>query len=532
MKLSAQDYRNKTLGCWLGKTIGGTLGEPMEWRRQRNEVSFYWQDLNGEPRPNDDLDIQLIWLNALEMHGLEIDAQLLGDYWTLYNDAHWSEYGNAKANLKSGLNPPLSGSMHNDFKDSDGSYIRSEIWATICPGNPELAARYAYEDAIVDHGDGEGTYAEVFCAVVEAAAYLVQDINKLVEIGLSYIPEQCAVSQAIRRMIECYRQGMSAEEMRIDILQKFRGEVYWGRECNISLEDKALGLDGGKPGFDVPVNMAFTMAGLFYGEGDFGKTLCINAMLGEDTDCTCATAGSIFGILCGADAIPEKWIKPIGYGITTLCLNKADMCCCGMSIPATVQELTERTYALAQQVLLRNRSLLQLSETEPTSLIYDIPEWEGRRNFIHVQYVDMSLNGTEFDPDSLLSPDHGAALYSCMGGPVYRNHQFTVAVDYLEDGAAVYSEEKTIRIKLRNHSRNIQEFVNFKWYLPDEWTVSPARSGKVFMTTPFLHKADAELAFTFTIPQMQPVERLVLELTMDGRSFVQLVPVVFTREFR
>ena len=93
-------------------------------------------------------------------------------------------------------------------------------------------------------------------------------------------------------------------------------------------------------------------------------------------------------------------------------------------------------------------------------------------------------------------------------------------------------EEKTIRIKLRNHSRNIQEFVNFKWYLPDEWTVSPARSGKVFMTTPFLHKADAELAFTFTIPQMQPVERLVLELTMDGRSFVQLVPVVFTREFR
>ena len=73
MKLSAKDYYNKTMGCWLGKTIGGTLGEPMEWRRQKNDVSFYWQKLDGSPRPNDDLDIQLIWLNALEEYGIDID---------------------------------------------------------------------------------------------------------------------------------------------------------------------------------------------------------------------------------------------------------------------------------------------------------------------------------------------------------------------------------------------------------------------------------------------------------------------------
>ena len=66
MLFNESEYRNKVLGCWLGKNIGGTLGAPMEWRRQVNQVDFYTQDLVGEPLPNDDLDIQLLWLVALE----------------------------------------------------------------------------------------------------------------------------------------------------------------------------------------------------------------------------------------------------------------------------------------------------------------------------------------------------------------------------------------------------------------------------------------------------------------------------------
>ena len=50
MQLNSNDYRNMVLGCWLGKNIGGTLGALFEWRRQLNDVSFYTQDLGGEPR--------------------------------------------------------------------------------------------------------------------------------------------------------------------------------------------------------------------------------------------------------------------------------------------------------------------------------------------------------------------------------------------------------------------------------------------------------------------------------------------------
>src|SRR5512141_47420 len=134
MILNEQDYRSRVLGCWMGKNIGGTLGAPFEWRRQVNAVSFYTQDLGGEPLPNDDLDIQLLWLVALEEMGVDIDANLLADYWCSYVTPHWAEYGTAKNNMSLGLLPPQSGTFHNDYKDSCGAFIRSEIWACIAPG--------------------------------------------------------------------------------------------------------------------------------------------------------------------------------------------------------------------------------------------------------------------------------------------------------------------------------------------------------------------------------------------------------------
>ena len=207
MIINEVEYRSKVLGCWMGKNIGGTLGAPFEWRRQVNNVTFYTQDLGGEPLPNDDLDIQLLWLIALEEQGVEIDAQLLGEYWLLYVTPHWSEYGTAKINMRSGLLPPLCGTYSNDYKDSCGAFIRSEIWACIAPGFPHLAAQLAYEDAILDHGDGEGTYAEVFSAALESAAFVERDIKKLIEIGLSYIPPDCGVAQAVRWVLSAQTSG-------------------------------------------------------------------------------------------------------------------------------------------------------------------------------------------------------------------------------------------------------------------------------------------------------------------------------------
>ena len=55
----------------------------------------------------------------------------------------------------------MCGWNNNYFKDCMGSPIRSEIWACLAPGCPEVAARYAFLDAIVDHGGGAVSYTHL-----------------------------------------------------------------------------------------------------------------------------------------------------------------------------------------------------------------------------------------------------------------------------------------------------------------------------------------------------------------------------------
>ncbi len=136
---------------------------------------FYLQDLTGEPVPNDDLDLQLVWLNAAEKYKDRLNSRILGEYWLSYITPNPEEYGGCKANLERGVLPPLSSWVNNLYKYSNGGFIRSEIWACLAPGHPEIAVKYAQMDAEVDHA-GEGIYAEIFCAAMESAVFVENDV--------------------------------------------------------------------------------------------------------------------------------------------------------------------------------------------------------------------------------------------------------------------------------------------------------------------------------------------------------------------
>lgn len=336
MKLGFDGYRDKVLGCWTGKNIGGVLGAPFEGRRQVNHVDFYTQDLTMGPPPNDDLDLQIVWLAAVERFGQNVNASVLGEYWLSFIIPNWVEYGTGKANLRAGLQPPLSGVTDNVYGNSCGCFIRSEIWACLAPGHPELAARYAYEDAIVDHY-GEGMYGEIFFAALQSAAFVVGDTRELIEIGLSYIPKDSMVSRAVRAALECYENGTDILEVRKIIHNTAPGTFgIQGMKLKDVKTEGNEGMELGAPGFDAPENVAFAVAGWLYGEGDFEKSLILANSLGEDTDCTCASLGATMGIILGEEGIPGKWKEPLNGEIVTMCISG------GIWIPDTTEELTDR----------------------------------------------------------------------------------------------------------------------------------------------------------------------------------------------
>lgn len=257
--INETEFRDKIYACWLGKNIGGTLGMPFEGDQSIRNLTFY-DPVPTEPQPNDDLDLQLLWLKALQERGTNVNSHILGEYWLKYVAAECAEYGVGMMNMRRGILPPLSGQFANKWRDSNGAWIRSEIWACLTPGCPSLAAKYAYQDACVDHGGAEGTYAEVFTATVESAAFVESDRDKLIDIGLSYIPQNSELASCIRTAVAAKQHGldlMSAREAVINI-----SKTGW---------------------FNAPRDVAFTMLGWLYGEGDFGKSICSAVNLGDDT---------------------------------------------------------------------------------------------------------------------------------------------------------------------------------------------------------------------------------------------------------
>ena len=327
VRISESVYRDKVLGCWLGKNAGGTLGAPLEFKFGREEmfnVNWY-PDLPDGGIPNDDLEMQLIWLQALQDRGPGITARDLAEYWLDCIRYNFDEYGLSKTNLVKGLVPPVSGWHNNWFKHCMGSPIRSEIWACLAPGTPEIAARYALEDAICDHGGGESVYGEVFNAVLQSCAFIVSDRLKLIEIGLSAIPPDSLTRRAVQRAVELYCAGVDWKATRHQIKNEFYAAV-----AQYS-----------------PINLGFQTIGLLYGD-DFGDAICKAANCGWDTDCTAATVGATLGIMMGAKQLPRKWLAPLGSEISTNLKNGGIR---HLRAPTDIHELTDEVCRLAPRVL-------------------------------------------------------------------------------------------------------------------------------------------------------------------------------------
>jgi len=313
------DTYDKILGCWLGKSIGGTLGMPFEGTPDQLHLTHY-NPVPTRSVPNDDLELQLLWLKLIEEHGMALRASDFATIWQQYS-CDMDEYAVARWNLRRGLVPPLTGLHNNWFTDGMGAAIRSEIWACLFPGNPKMAAKFAREDACVDH-HGNGIYAEMFLAAAESIAFGTTDRATIVQQALSFIPSDCRIAKAVNYAWNLADSDPEPNSARISLLRQYGSHNFT----------------------DVSMNLAFMAYALNHGGGDFAKTLLTAVNFGMDTDCTGATMGSLLGIIIGADAIPDDWKGPIGESIAV-----SDFLA-DMKLPKTASLLTNEVMILAEQL--------------------------------------------------------------------------------------------------------------------------------------------------------------------------------------
>ncbi|NLB82534.1 MAG: ADP-ribosylglycohydrolase family protein [Clostridiaceae bacterium] len=314
--MTDKEFLDKVHGCWYGKCLGGAAGAPKEGIKKLIDISDFTEIYNPD-LPNDDLDLQLLWLDVLEKKGFNITSCDLADAWIKQCWYPFSEYGYFMKNYMRGIKPPYSGIINNSFfKEGMGCPIRSEIWGIICAGRPELAVKYAYIDGCLDHADNS-IYAEQFLAAVESMAFFEGNIEKLINDGMKYIPSGSKLHKCFEMILDM--QDKPWQYVRQETLNKF-----------------------GHPDFtNVVQNLGIVIIALLYGNGDMRETINIALKCGYDTDCTCASAASIIGIIKGYN----------GLGDLTKLIS--DYFICGVDVHRlsdSIKRLAEDTAKLAKNL--------------------------------------------------------------------------------------------------------------------------------------------------------------------------------------
>ena len=490
MVLTMEQYLDKVYAAWIGKNIGGTFGGPYEGGREYLDVQGFSTEA-GAPLPNDDLDLQMVWLHAVEKLGPRgISAATLGEMWMSFIPAHWHEYGNCQVNMKAGLAAPISGDYNNSWKNSNGAWIRTEVWACLAPAAPAIAAKYAIMDASVDHGVGEGTAAAAFVAAMESAAFVENNIRDLIEVGLCAIPETSRMYDSIRLLLSCYDKGMSPREARDAILER--------------------NSDIGNGWFEAPSNVTYAVLGLLYGEGDFKKSMIAAVNCGDDTDCTGATVGALLGIMGGTAAIPEDWRAYIGDNIISIAINPA------LFYPFRVLTCTDLAKRVAAQMplMLQENGYRLATDKNGAPLICapDNAAKEGGIYRTHVKRVAKSI------------ADRPAYTTEHVFGPVMALARTLTAPEIGPNG------EIEVEIVFENRYNiygNLAHGLELSWMMPEGFTASADSPRRVTLPMHNPHD-DARYVYRTTIKAGETVaaeNRLVLEVKISGRPTIGYIPI-------
>lgn len=317
---------SKIHGAWLGRICGCLLGKTVEGIRTEELIPFLKEtgnypmcryilhsDLNddilnkyqfrfagrcyadtedGMP-VDDDTNYVVLAQQIVEKYGRDFTSYDVSRAWLAMQskDAYCTAERVAFCNFVKGYEPPESAVYKNPYREWIGAQIRGDYFGYINPGNPELAAEMAFRDAAISHVKN-GIYGEMFVAAMLAVAACTGNIKEIILGGLAQIPHTSRLHEAITDVLTGFEKGVPQEDCFADIHNRYDEYTGYGW-CHT-----------------IP-NAMIVAAALLYGNGDYGKSVCMAVETGFDTDCNGATVGSVLGMAKGRDCIDAVWTKPI-----------------------------------------------------------------------------------------------------------------------------------------------------------------------------------------------------------------------------
>ena len=330
--MNVTTLRDKISGGWVGHMAGVSWGAPTEFGYQGTMIpdasvpvwSPSW--VNGG-YGQDDLYVQMPFVNAMKDNGANCDWTKFGDYFRVFAPQLWHANMQGRQNLQNGFQVPDSGHYsHNQHCDDIDWQIESNFGGIMTPGQPNAAAELAWRAGhTMNYGDG--VYGGVFVAAMHAEAYFATNVQQVIEAGRQAIPAGSKYRQVIEDVIAWNSQGKTWQQS-WQLLQN-----KWGTTDRCP--------DGVNNPFniDAKLNGAYVLIGLLYGGGDFELSVRIAMQCGQDSDFNPGSVGAVLGTFYGLSCIPSKF---------TSALNTNSMF---SGTAYTVGQVTAISESMARQIL-------------------------------------------------------------------------------------------------------------------------------------------------------------------------------------
>ena len=291
--LTHAEYLDRVQAIWTAQMIGQMTGVRFEHRQASALPLTPLTHLPGYAPVDDDYYYELVAIRAFEQYGIGLTVEQLGQQWLENNAGSWGSSEQALLLLKRGIKAPGTGHpRYNKLWWTIGPQFSSDVYGALAPGMPNLAAEMARRLGHIN-GYAEGTDGAVFVAGMISIAFVENDPHTVVRKAAALIHPDSPYRKCLDMVIAMADAGGRPEEI-------FRAvDERWGIEYPATN--------------NAVVNGGLVAASVWFGAGDFQKTLqlAVHAADFADTDCNAANAESVVAAMHGMKALPPDAVAEL-----------------------------------------------------------------------------------------------------------------------------------------------------------------------------------------------------------------------------
>lgn len=338
--LTKADYLDRIKAMWTAQLVAVHMGWEFEHKPAAvKDISGYTEKRlqaiadNGGAEVDDDWYYEMVALAGFEKFGYDMTVDELGQQWLDYNMGTWGSAFYTRQALLKGLKGSEAGHPKNNrMWFTVGNQNRSDLYAMFSPAMPNLTAKISRELGHVN-SYAEGTDGGILMGVLESMAFFEKDPQQLMKKAVKVLDPSAPHRQCFEMIIGMGENGKTWQETAKAVEEK------WGIEY---------------PGTNSAVwNAGFAGVAIWFGEGDFWKSVNIAYQASDfsDADCQAANVATILAAMHGSKILPAELVAVFNNRIKGKNLGFMELIA---PVDENLDTLANRTMRIGLQVLQAN----------------------------------------------------------------------------------------------------------------------------------------------------------------------------------